>query len=149
MKEKQDVEKLLLEGKTVMIPLNGLSMYPFLIGGRDRVILSPLKEGEKLRRGDVLLYRRKGSILILHRLVKLKDGGLYFTGDNQVEIEGPLDREQVRGKMTGFERKGREHSVNFFPYRFCTGLWRLALPLRPLAWGFLRGVRKVFRKQGN
>ena len=146
MKEKQDVEKLLREKHTVSLPLTGLSMYPFLIGGRDRAIVSPLKESETPKKGEVYLYRRKQGILVLHRLVKVRDSGLFFTGDNQREIEGPLSSDQLRGRMTGFVRKGKEHGTSYFPYRFCTGLWRICLPLRPAVWKTLKAVRGIFRR---
>ena len=145
MKEKQDVERLLLEGNTVQFYPTGLSMYPFLIGGRDEAVVAPA-DGEKLRRGDVLLYRRVGGILVLHRLVRTKKEGLYFTGDNQTEIEGPLAREMVRGKLVGFVRKGKRHSTKNFWYRIYAGLWLFFLPLRPAAWGLLRVLRRLLKR---
>ncbi|MBQ7506815.1 MAG: S24/S26 family peptidase [Lachnospiraceae bacterium] len=139
-----DVEELLGEGKVIQIPLTGLSMYPFLIGGRDKVILEPASENDAFRKGEVLLYRRAGSILVLHRLIRQDEKGLYMCGDNQSEIEGPLMRKQIRGRMVGFVRKGKERSVAYVPYRLLTGLWRVFLPLRPAAWGLLRFFRRLF-----
>ncbi len=147
MKEKQDVEKLLREGNTVQFPPTGWSMYPLIIGGRDQVVVAPV--GEKpFKKGDVLLYRRPGSILILHRLVKRKPEGLYFTGDNQTEIEGPLPESAVAGRLVGYVRKGKNHTTKNVLYRVYSGLWLLALPFRPAAWAFMRGVRKLFGRKG-
>ena len=41
---------------TVVLTVTGGSMLPLLAGGRDRVTLGPVPE--RLRRGEVLLYRR-------------------------------------------------------------------------------------------
>lgn len=145
MNAKQDVEKLLREGRTIQFMPTGLSMYPLLIGGRDQAVVEPL-DGRPPKRGEVLLYRRPQSILVLHRLVRIRPEGLYFTGDNQTEIEGPLQREQALGRLTAFIRKGRKHTTKNLLYRIYSGLWLFFLPLRPAAWGFLRFIRRIFHR---
>ena len=106
MESKADIEQLLRDGKTVQTMINGYSMYPMLMPGRDSVILVPF-EGEQPKRGDVVLYRRDGSILVLHRIWRVRQEGLYLVGDNQTEIEGPLRIEQMRGRLVGFVRKDK------------------------------------------
>lgn len=126
--QKIDVEQLLLEGKTVQLQPQGYSMYPMFVPGRDWAIIRPVTG--KLRRGDVVLYRRKGGILVLHRIYKVKPEGLYLIGDNQTEIEGPLQPVWVRGVLADFIHKEKCISVKNPVYRLLAEVWLLARPIR-------------------
>ena len=80
-------------------------MLPLLAGGRDRVTLGPVPE--RLRRGEVLLYRRADGSYVLHRLTGFgQDGTLVFCGDRQTEPERGIRPEQVIARAVAFERKG-------------------------------------------
>ncbi|MDE7112792.1 MAG: S24/S26 family peptidase, partial [Acetatifactor sp.] len=80
---------------------------------------------------DVVLYRRDGGILVLHRIWKRGRDGFYLVGDNEHQIEGPLRRDQIKGILVGIVRKGRYFSVNNLLYRAASGLWLWLRPLRP------------------
>ena len=137
--QRQDIEKLLQEGKNIQIKPQGYSMYPVLVPGRDEAVIEPIGK-RRLRRGDVVLYRRDpevtGGILVLHRIWKCKQDGYYLVGDNQKEIEGPLRAEQVKGIMVGLVRKGKYISVKNIFYCIATRGWLLLRPMRP-------GISKV------
>ena len=146
-KEKANIEKLLLEGHTVQFYPTGWSMYPLLTNGRDQVIVEP-RGNRKLRRGDVALYRREGSILVLHRIVRVKPEGYYMVGDNQKEIEGPLHPEQILGVMTHVIRKGRTIPVTDPLYRLYSGVWLMLRPVRPALSRFAAKLKRFFIKRG-
>lgn len=129
-KEKQDIEALLAAGQSVQFAPDGWSMYPLLESLRDQVVVVPIGE-RPLRRGDVALYRRDGGILVLHRVWRANARGLWFVGDNQKEIEGPLRPDQVRGVMTAMIRKGKRVEVTDLRYRVFSALWLLLRPIRP------------------
>ena len=129
MEKNIDIEALLSGGQSIQLYPQGYSMYPLLVPGRDEVILSPLPE-RALRRGDVALYRRDTGILVLHRIWRCKEDGYYMVGDNQVQVEGPLRREQFLGIMTGFARKGKLISTDNVWYRIVTRLWLVMRPFR-------------------
>ena len=79
---------------TVVLTVTGGSMLPLLAGGRDRVTLGPVPD--RLRRGEVLLYRRADGSYVLHRLTSFRqDGTLVFCGDRQTEPERGIRPEQV------------------------------------------------------
>ena len=149
--EFMDIETLIKSGQSVQLYPQGYSMYPLLVPGRDEVILSPLP-ARPLRRGDVALYRRDTGILVLHRICRCKKDGYYMVGDNQVQIEGPLRKEQLIGIMTGFVRKGKLFSVSSPCYRILAGIWLAMRPLRrcimvPGA-KLKKIVKDLFRKNG-
>ena len=104
--EQIDIEKLLQEGKIVQTKLRGYSMYPLFVPGREDVRIESCRQ-DSLHRGDVVLYRRTGGRLVLHRIHHIKNGKYYMVGDNQTEIEGPLEPEQIKGKMTAFIKNGK------------------------------------------
>lgn len=129
MESKADIEQLLKDGNTVQTVINGYSMYPMLVPGRDSVILAPFQGGQP-KRGDVVLYRRDGGILVLHRIWRTRQEGLYLVGDNQTQIEGPLRLDQMRGILVGFVRGGRHISTGNVVYRLYAGIWLWLRPLR-------------------
>ena len=74
---KYDIEQLLEAGEVIQIYPEGYSMYPMFVPGRDAAVIKKA-DVKKIRRADVVLYRRKGSILVLHRVVKRKGGQFYM-----------------------------------------------------------------------
>lgn len=129
--EKASVEELLKSKKTIQISPQGYSMYPLLVPGRDQVVVAPADQ-EEYRRGDVVLYRRDGGILVLHRIWKQRKEGYYMVGDNQKEIEGPLRRDQILGVMVCVIRNGKKIPVENAIYRLLMGVWLWMRPVRPM-----------------
>ena len=145
MGEFMDIETLLKSGQTIQLFPQGYSMYPLLVPGRDEVILSPLPD-RPLRRGDVALYRRDTGILVLHRICRCKEDGYYMVGDNQVQVEGPLRKEQVIGIMSGFVRKGKLFSSDDLWYRILSRVWLIMRPVRRCITVPGAKVKKLLRK---
>lgn len=127
---KVDIEKLLVQGSFVQFKPQGYSMYPLFVPGRDEAVVAPASP-ERLKRGDVVLYRRDRDILVLHRIWKRKGEEFYLVGDNQKEIEGPLRPDQMKGILVQIIRNGRQFSTRNLLYRFLAALWLRLRPLRP------------------
>lgn len=139
-----DIEKLLRDGHPIRLKPQGYSMYPLFISGRDEAVIAPCST-DSLHRGDVVLYRRDQSILVLLRIWKIKKDGFYMVGDNQTVIEGPLRPDQIRGRLIACCRNGREFSTRNPFYRMLAGFWLAFRPFRPLvhkAAGFFRHIRR-------
>ena len=128
--EQIDIEKLLQEGKIVQTKLRGYSMYPLFVPGREDVRIESCRQ-DSLHRGDVVLYRRTGGRLVLHRIHHIKNGKYYMVGDNQTEIEGPLEPEQIKGKMTAFIKNGKIIPEDNVYYRMYAATWLFFRPCRP------------------
>lgn len=124
-----NIEQLLRDGNTIKLKPQGYSMYPLFYPGRDEAIIEPVDPSD-LRRGNVALYRRRQSILVLHRIWKIREQKFYMVGDNQSEIEGPLDPDQFLGRLCGFVRNGHTISVKNPLYRILSSLWLRMLPVR-------------------
>ena len=128
---KIDIEKLLAQGSAIQFKPQGYSMYPLFVPGRDEAVVAPVSP-KRLKRGDVVLYRRDRDILVLHRIWKRKEEEFYRVGDNQKEIEGPLSPDQMKGILVQVIRNGRQFSTKNVFYRFFAALWLRLRPLRPL-----------------
>lgn len=105
------VQELLEEGRDVPLVITGNSMSPFLIHGRDQILIS--KINRPLKRGDMAFFRRTTGQYIMHRIRYIrkdrKDGKekYYFVGDAQNVTEGPVEREQIFGVIDTVCRKGK------------------------------------------
>ena len=142
-----DLEQLLEEGNCIQIKPQGYSMYPLFVQGRDAARIAPIGDTQP-KRGDVVLYRRLSGILVLHRIVRVRADGYYMVGDNRTEIEGPLQREQIKGILIGIERKGRYISAQNPLYRAFEWLWLVLLPVRePLSKAAAK-VKHIIRRAG-
>ena len=95
---KYDIEQLLEAGEVIQIYPEGYSMYPMFVPGRDAAVIKKA-DVKKIRRADVVLYRRKGSILVLHRVVKRKGGQFYMAGDNQTNFD------RICAEWTSYQRE--------------------------------------------
>ena len=140
-----DIERLLEQGQSIQIQPQGYILYPLFVPGRDAAIIERT-ESAGLKRGDVVLYRRAGGILVLHRIYRVRQDGFYMVGDNQSEVEGPLQRSQIKGILTGFVRKGKYRSVKHPVYRLASGLWLFLRPVRPVLSGMAAAVKRMLRR---
>lgn len=140
-----DIEQLLRQGNIVQIQPQGYSMYPVFIPGKTSVLVEHVP-CEKLRRGDVVLYRRDHGILVIHRICRINSQGFYLVGDNQSETEGPLRPDQIRGKMIAFIRNGQEYSVKNPVYRIFSSIWLFLLPARPFFFSLSARCKRLFGK---
>lgn len=170
MTPKKSPEELLRAGIVIEIPVNGWSMYPLFVPGRDLAIITPFREaltapakGKTLtapakenfpsaadvKRGDVVLFRRRQGILVLHRVYKVTKEEYQFVGDNMPRIERGIQRGQLIGKLTGFNRKGREVSTEDPAYRALSRAWLQLRPLRPLIHALNVPLRTVLNGAGG
>ncbi len=131
----------LRQGQKVKIGPFGFSMYPLLVGNRDSLILT--KIDRPLKRGDICLYRRDDGIYVTHTIHHLDDSGIYFLGESQQDIEGPLREEQVLAVAESFIRNGHEFSCDWGGYKFFHEIWLILRPFRIKLikiYRFIRGV---------
>lgn len=130
IKDMIPVIKTVIEsGQTVKITVTGNSMYPLLVGGRDRAELS---SPVKLNKRDVILYRRKTGKYVFHRILKINhsNGELILCGDNETEKEYGVNVSGVIARAVAFERKGKEFKSGNVLYKIYSFLWCISLRMR-------------------
>ncbi len=92
----QCIEQL-KQGKTVIAHPRGSSMTPKIRSG-DEVEIRPLKEGEVLKKGDIVLCRVRG-IEFLHLITALR-GEQYQISNNHGHVNGWIRRDKIFGILT-------------------------------------------------
>jgi len=85
---------------------------------------------ERLKAGDVVLYRRKSGKYVLHRIIWVRKTDYVLCGDNCWELEPGIRDEQILGVLTAVIRNGQTVDVNAFGYRLKVNLWWVLYPVR-------------------
>lgn len=132
--------ELVEQGETVCTVVSGSSMVPFLASSRDYAYLA--KPKRKLKKGDVVLFRRKNGDFVLHRIKTIKKSGYYLIGDRQYSVEGPVEQGQICAVLTGIRRKGKEISEKSFFCFFFRKIWNNTVFMRPLIFAVYAFFRK-------
>lgn len=116
------VEGEIAQGRSVQFLLKGVSMYPLIRGGKDKIVLSPCSPGE-LRPMDVVLFRYRGQHL-LHRIIQRDGDLLTIKGDGSyvaMEICNVFD---VIGRVQAVIRpSGREIPVVSWKWKLPSFIW--------------------------
>ena len=131
-----EMERMLNEGREVLFTPSGVSMRPFIEGGRDSVVLR--RPSAPIRRGDILLVRYvrpdESETYVLHRVLRVeKDGAVVLQGDGNLLGEEQIRPENVLGIVIRIQwPSGRRKPM-------CRGrLWQTLMPVR-------RWLLKIYR----
>lgn len=139
------IREIIGNGGSFTLTVTGSSMYPFILGNRDQVTLSPIS-GE-LKKYDLPLYRRDDGSFVLHRIVRVEEDGTYTCcGDHQWVLERGLRRDQMVAVATEFVRKGKRLTSQNFLYRLYCVVWMKMLPLRRLIFSLRPWLKNKYRK---
>jgi hypothetical protein len=120
--------QLLQQAQAVPLIISGNSMAPFLAHGRDTVYLSKLTG--PLKRGDMILYRRKTGQYILHRIYRVREGKYDLIGDGQLVIELGICQEQILATVCAVRRKGKLLCKGNLCWEFYEHIWLALVPWR-------------------
>ena len=80
----EEALRLVQEGVTVTFPVTGQSMLPFIIGGKESVIL---RRPGVIGVGDVVLAWVDGNRYVVHRIIKLDYDRVTLMGDGNLTTE--------------------------------------------------------------
>ena len=127
-----DVLRLLDQGKQVTIPVKGLSMLPFIRGGKDLVVLE--KAGEVLEADDIVLFHvgpREGGRYVMHRILSIDGDTVDIQGDGVPETHEHVHRNQVIAKAVEILRGGKCRVDPYSPgQRRLVHFWQWLRPVR-------------------
>ena len=133
-----EVEQLISQGENVTITIKGNSMRPWLQNSKHKVIVRPLADSI-LQCGDIALFRYKGKH-ILHRVVKIENDKITFSGDGNIGIKEQASKDDVIALVESIiTPSGRVIECNSNEWKTKSKLW-LALPqfARRIILGILR-----------
>lgn len=116
------------EGVSVTFPVNGRSMLPFIVGGRESVILEKF---ESLEIGDVVLAWVDGNRYVIHRIVKMDGENLTLMGDGNLMGVEHCSISDVKARAVAVvNARGRKRSLNFGPRKAAAKVWMFLKPVR-------------------
>ncbi len=124
----EEAIRLVNDGVSVTFPVKGVSMLPFIIGGRESVILAQPKD---IVVGTVVLAWVEGCRYVVHRIIKIDGEQVTLMGDGNVAGVEHCTIQDVKALVTHVvDEKGRRRSL-YTPWRQrAARFWRVLLPIR-------------------
>lgn len=116
------LKEMVEQGMEVSMTIFGTSMEPFLIDKRDKIYFR--KPEGKIKKGDMVFYRRASGAYVMHRVMKVKKHQYYLAGDHQTFLEGPIESALIFAKVVAVERAGVWLTENDRLWKFYAGWWR-------------------------
>lgn len=133
-----EITALLNEGHTVTLRLRGQSMRPFLEDGRDKALIA---KATYIKKGDAVLAEISKGVYVLHRIIRIDGDNVTLRGDGNRNNEY-CKREDVKGFVIGFYRKGREKidKTNEPKWLIYSFVWTRLYPIRRYLLAFYRRI---------
>ena len=128
MNKMEDLYPLILEAfnnnLTFKMPIRGESMLP-LLRTNDYVTLSKITG--KIKKGDILLYRRDNKQFVLHRVRRIRKDIYTMVGDHQRVVEKNIKDSNLIGIVISYEKNNKEYKLNRLSYKIYKLLVRISL----------------------
>lgn len=125
-----NIERSIKELGYAVAPIAGTSMMPLLKEGRDRVELEPCSQ-ERLKKGNVVLYKKNDGTLVLHRIIKTENREFFTVlGDHQFKNAERVNKNQIIAVACGFFIRGRYVTEKTRWYRLYKKIWLCNLNFR-------------------
>lgn len=125
-----NIELSLKELGYAEVPITGTSMLPLLKEGKDLVEIEASVQ-KRLKKGDVVLYRKNDGTLVLHRIIKAENDNLFTVlGDHQFKNAEQVNKNQIIAVARGFFINGRYVDEKTRWYRIYKKIWLSSLTVR-------------------
>jgi len=142
----ETVRQFILEGRTVEIRCKGNSMNPFIVSGRDTIMLRPFNASE-LVPGAVILGRDRYKRYIIHRVAERHEDHVILNGDgNLVTMTERIALDDVIALADSFVVNGRRVSVESRRWRTYSFLWKLLSKPAVGSWSARRIYLGIWRR---
>ena len=131
-----EVARLVDEGEAVTLMTKGASMLPFIVGGRDSVVLV---RPEELFPGMIVLAYVQGGRYVLHRILSVDGTKVVLMGDGNikgVEVCAPAN---VKAVAVRISRPSGEVDCLSKRHLRQAAIWKTLLPVR-------RWILAVYRR---
>lgn len=122
-----EVTRLLGEGESVTLGVKGDSMLPFIVGGRDSVVLY---KTEVLNKGDIVLAYLADGRYVLHRIITMDGEYVRLMGDGNLYDTEECQKQDIAGIVTEILRNGKYVDCTSPAERCKAKLWILLKPIR-------------------
>ena len=135
----EEAIKLVKDGVSVTLPVNGNSMLPFIIGGKESVIL---QTPQQLEVGDVVLAWVEDNRYVVHRIIKIDDDRVTLMGDGNLLITEHCALSDVKAFVTHVVGVDNKPHDLYTPWRRrASRLWWHLCPIRRYLLAIYRRVK--------
>lgn len=125
-----EIEEMLADGRTVMLKAKGGSMFPFIVGGRDSVLIRRPSGINPLRTGQIVLAHLSDNRYVLHRIIRMDGIQMVLMGDGNLRETESCRFSDIVGIVTKIIRKGRYVDSDARLERYKAKVWGKSLPIR-------------------
>ena len=124
----EEAIRLVDEGISVTLPVNGHSMLPFIIGGKESVVL---QKPDKLKVGDVVLAWVDNSRYVVHRIILFDGRNVILMGDGNLVGTERCTLQDVKAVATHMVGANEQMHDLYTPWRCrAARLWWHLRPIR-------------------
>lgn len=134
-----EIARLVAEGTKVSFTPKGVSMNPFIRGGRDSVVLG--KSGD-LRVGDIALARI-GPNYVLHRVIGIDADIVTLMGDGNIAGTERCTRADILAVAEKISKDGREIDCRSKSHLRKAEIWKMMLPVRRYLLAIYRRINRT------
>lgn len=136
----EEAVRLVGEGLCVTLPVNGHSMLPFIIGGKESVILQKPAQSEN---GDVVLAWVNGCRYVVHRIIAIEGDAVTLMGDGNLSGTEHCTLQDIKAKVTHvIGADERPHDLYCRWRRVAARLWWYLRPVRRYLLAIYRRVKR-------
>ena len=97
-----ELARLLADKKEVRFTPSGISMRPFIEGGRDKVILRTCHQPKV----GIIVLARVNNTYVLHRIYKIKGEQIILRGDGNLHGQEVCTFEDIIGRVVRMKGRG-------------------------------------------
>ena len=133
-----DISTLCHNGHKVKFTPKGMSMYPFIVGNRDSVVIQKVAF---VRERDIVAARISGNGCVLHRVYSVSENRIVLMGDANLHVTEICSRKEVLATVVSIVRNGRHISCYSVKEQVAVKIWMYLLPLRRYLLWLLRKLR--------
>lgn len=123
-----EVVAMVNTGRSVTLRTKGVSMLPFIVGGRDSVILQ--RATAPLALYDIVLAEVTPGHYVLHRIVGIRGEAITLMGDGNLLQQEHCTPAQIRAKAVKIVRDGKHIDCHTPAEQRKARLWHALTPLR-------------------
>ena len=131
-----ETTRMVEEGLCVTLPVDGRSMLPFIIGGRESVMLS---KPENVKVGDIVRAWIEKRRYVVHRILEIRGENITLMGDGNLYGKEYCTLADIKAvAIFVVDEKGKRHNL-YAPWRKrAASAWLFLKPIRRYLLVFVR-----------
>lgn len=139
----KEAVRLVADGVSVTFPVKGRSMIPFIVGGRESVVL---QKPDDLKVGHVVLAEIAPEHYVVHRIIRIgPDDRITLMGDGNIRGTESCRREHVLARATHVvDAQGQRRTLESKGQIFKARVWYRIRPFRRIILAVLRRICKKY-----